>query len=473
MRSYLLGALLPALTLAAPAVKRDDASPTLMTFTYDGQLVTATYYGTATSNANAACPTETFTYEGAVITVPYTGPGTPQSCLTAASSAAAPCPTQTFTYEGVAITVPYTGPGTPQSCLTSNAATPTPTASQVVTSESAAPTPTSTITPEAASSATGVATGPGDGGPSVSTSALVSPTTTASATASASPSSGVAKGFNYGSSGMTQSTFETQFNLARDLVGTSGFTSARLYTTIQDGTTNGIISAIPAAIATNTSLLLGLFYPNVDDELAALTAAISQYGSQLADLVLGISVGSEDLYRDSAIGINSGAGTGASPDQLVSFISATRNAISGTVLAGKLIGHVDTYNTWTNSSNAAVIQAVDFIGMDAYPYYQTTDANTVSNGLSLFETAYQETTAVAGGKPVWITETGWPVTGPTENGAVASAANAETYWQQVGCGFAFDKIPTFWYDLVDGGAVPSFGVTGGSTTPLYNLACSA
>jgi glucan endo-1,3-beta-D-glucosidase len=472
MRSFVLGAFLPALALAAPAAKRDDASPTLITFTFAGELVTATYYGTATTT-DTACPTETFTYEGAVITVPYTGPGTPQSCLTAVSSAAAPCPTETFTYEGVVITVPYTGPGTPQSCLTSSESTPT---SQAVTSESSpASVPTQTSAPVSVSTTPAtIATTPAVTETSTPTTAATSATSVSSATSStSSSSSAIPKGFNYGSSGMTQSIYETQFTLAQDLIGTSGFTSARLYTSIQDGTTNGIISAIPAAIATKTYLLLGLFYPNVDNEIAALTAAIDQYGSDFADLVLGISVGSEDLYRDSVLGIGANEGTGATPDELVSFIQATRNAIAGTVLADKLVGHVDTWNSWTNSSNAAVITASDFIGMDAYPYYQTTDANTIANGQSLFETAYQATVSVAGGKPVWITETGWPVSGPVEADAVASTANAETYWQAVGCGFAFDKIPTFWYDLVDEGAVPSFGVTDGTTTPLFDLTCSA
>lgn len=464
MRSF-VWTLFPALALAVPAAKRADASPTLMTFTYAGELVTATYYGTSVT-ADAACPTQTFTYAGATITVPYEGPGTPQSCL-----AAAPCPTQTFTYNGVGITIPYTGPGTPQSCLTSNGASPT---SQVVTSQTnPASIPVQTSEPASVSTTPAtIATTP------VVTSETNLPTSTTSvssatsASTAVSTSSGVPKGFNYGSAGMTESIYETQFNLARNLVGTSGFTSARLYTSIQDGTTNGIISAIPAAIATKTHLLLGLFYPNVDNEIAALTAAIQEYGSDLADLVLGISVGSEDLYRDSVLGQKAGEGTGASPAELVSFIQATRNAIAGTVLAGKPVGHVDTWNDWTNSSNVAVITASDFIGMDAYPYYQTTNANSITNGQSLLEQAYEATVDVAQGKPVWITETGWPVSGPVEAQATASIANAETYWQQVGCGFAFDKIPTFWYDLVDGGAVPSFGVTAGTTTPLYNLGCS-
>jgi len=45
------------------------------------------------------------------------------------------------------------------------------------------------------------------------------------------------KGFNYGStftdgSAKTQTDFEDEFNAAKNLVGTSGFTSARLYTMI-------------------------------------------------------------------------------------------------------------------------------------------------------------------------------------------------------------------------------------------------
>ena len=48
------------------------------------------------------------------------------------------------------------------------------------------------------------------------------------------------KGFNYGdknddNSARTQADFESQFKTAKNLVGTSGFTSARLYTMIVSG----------------------------------------------------------------------------------------------------------------------------------------------------------------------------------------------------------------------------------------------
>lgn len=324
MYSIILPALLVGLAYAVPA-----PSPTLMTFTYLGSTITATYYPDATPAANLPCPTQTFTYNGAVITAPYTGPGTPRSCLNAPAPAASTSPPKQ---------------SSPQQPSTSNS-------------------------PPSSSHA-------------------------------------IPKGFNYGSAGMTLQSFQKQFDIARSLQGTSGFTSARLYTMIQDGTTNTIISAIPAAIATNTKLLIGVYYPNIVNELIALKAAIQKYGSAFTNLVVAISVGSEDLYRNSPTGIENHSNPGANPADIVAYIQATRQAIAGTALAGTMVGHVDTWTAFVNGSNKAVITASDFLGMDAYPYYQNTQQNDISQGASLFKSAYQATVAVSQGKPVWITETG-------------------------------------------------------------------
>ena len=121
----------------------------------------------------------------------------------------------------------------------------------------------------------------------------------------ASVASATYNGFNYGStntdgSAVTLEQFTNLFTTAQALPNTNGeFSAARLYTMIQAGTTNGVISAIPAAINTNTHLLLGLWasagQADFDNELAALSAAITQYGSAFTNLIAGISVGSEDL----------------------------------------------------------------------------------------------------------------------------------------------------------------------------------
>ncbi len=296
----------------------------------------------------------------------------------------------------------------------------------------------------------------------------------------------VSTGFNYGatlSDGTTprqQSDFEAEFKRAKSLQGTDGaFTSARLYTMIQGDTTNTPTSAIQAAIDTQTTLLLGMWasldQDGFNNELSALSSAIQQYGSAFTSLVVGISVGSEDLYRVSPTGIENHSGIGSTPQQLVSYINQVRSTIKGTGLSGASVGHVDTWTAWVNGSNDAVISACDWLGMDTYPYFQNTIDNSITTSNKTFWDAYDATAGSGGGKEVWITETGWPVSGKTENLAVPSIANAETYWQEVACALV-GNYNTWWYTLQDADPTtpnPSFGIVGTNlnSAPLYDLTC--
>lgn len=117
---------------------------------------------------------------------------------------------------------------------------------------------------------------------------------------------------------------------------------------IQGGSsTNEPIQAIPAAIKTKTSLLLGLWASGgqgpFDAEITALKSAIATYGSAFTDLVVGISVGSEDLYRASPMGIEAGSGYGADSTTVAAYIGTLRKAIAGTGLSAAPVGHVDTW----------------------------------------------------------------------------------------------------------------------------------
>ena len=281
-------------------------------------------------------------------------------------------------------------------------------------------------------------------------------------------------GFNYDAN----VDFKTEFTRAKNLAGTNHeFTSARLYTMIAPGTTNTPIGAIQAAIDTKTTLLLGMWasagQAQFNNEVAALKNAINQYGTKFTSLIAGISVGSEDLYRISATGIANESGAGAGPKQIVNYIKQVRAAIKGTAAANVKVGHVDTADVWTNSTNKPVINNVDWIGLDEYPYYETTKNNAIGNANFSFYDAFDRAKAVAGGKPIWITETGWPVSGAKSGKAVASKANAETYWQEVGCSL-FGNVNTWWYIMQDPGASPSFGVVPQNNlngAPLYNLKC--
>ncbi|KAJ4295519.1 hypothetical protein N0V90_007532 [Kalmusia sp. IMI 367209] len=295
------------------------------------------------------------------------------------------------------------------------------------------------------------------------------------------------KGFNSGSTFndgtvKQQSDFASEMRAAQQLPNTNGaWTSIRLYTIIQGGTSDTVISAIPAAIETNSTLLLGVWASSPSDtfelEINALKAAISQYGTAFTDLVTGISVGSEDLYRTST------GTTGATPAQLVDYIGRVRSAIAGTSLDGKPVGHVDTWDAFTNTANKDVISASDFLGMDAYPYYQPKDDNSIGNANVTFWKAYTDTVGSAQGKPVWVTETGWPIVGDTIGQAVAGTDNARTYWEEAVCSFMASGINMYYFQLQTihtGDASPDWGIKGSGdvatqqvrfelTCPNYNV----
>jgi len=290
-------------------------------------------------------------------------------------------------------------------------------------------------------------------------------------------------GFNSGStlpdqSAKFQADFEAEFTTAQNLVGAPGtFNAVRLYTSIQAYTQQDPIQAFQAAINTKTYILLGIWTSgtnSIDTELNALSTAVKQYGTAFTDLVIGISIGSEDLYRDGVTGQANKAGVGAGPQTIIGFINAYEKAFANTPLAKIPKGHVDTWDAWANTTNKAVIDAVDWLGADEYSFYETGKNNDIQNAGSLFDQAYNATLAVANGKPIWITETGWPINGPNWDQAVPSVANAKTYWDEVGCRRLFNKVPTFWYNLRDSNPdnQVKFGISENlSTTPEFNLTC--
>lgn len=300
------------------------------------------------------------------------------------------------------------------------------------------------------------------------------------------PSALAFRGFNYGANDLSgglkgQAAYETEFNAAKNLAGTNGeFNAARLYTSVQ-GTTGGPNEAFAAAVNTQTSLLLGIWTsgnPNIQTEIDAIKAAASAHGSAFTDLVAGISVGSEDVYRITPLGVASNAGPGVTPQVIADYVNQVRSGLAGTALESTPVGHVDTYNTFSNSSGwmAPVISAVDFIGMNAFPYFEDTKPNGIENGNATFWADYDAVVAQAGGKPIWITETGWPSSGPQSGAATPSVQNAETYFAEVACSIFARDINVWWYTLQDStadGSVPSFGVAqdDAAFTPKYDLSC--
>lgn len=137
----------------------------------------------------------------------------------------------------------------------------------------------------------------------------------------------------------------------------------------------------------------------------------------------------------------------------------------------KQVGHVDTWTAWVDSANTAVIEASDFLGNDAYAYFQGV---SIDNGAAsdAYWAAVNLVRSVSQGKWVWTTETGWPVSGPTVGNAVPSLDALQTFWWQVACS-SFESLHFFWYDLDDLTASPSFAVVNSNYDPIIDMTCGS
>lgn len=261
-------------------------------------------------------------------------------------------------------------------------------------------------------------------------------------------------GFNYGAfwsydtNVKKYADFHNGFSHAKNLTNVPvPFDSARLFTCITAGTKDDPTEAFQAAIDTGTNLLLGMWVSpgvkgqsndiQVANELAALGKAFQQHGPKLADLVIGLSVGNEDIYRST-----SDKEVGIGMDDTVSTIQSVRENIAESEFAkymeGKPIGHTDT-------SPYAVVKGSDFAGMNAYPYWSNT---SIADASRSFMGSLEDTQRRAGDMPVWITEMGWPIKGAgNTNDTLASTDNYQKYWTEVGCQ-VFGKYNTFWFELL-------------------------
>lgn len=264
-------------------------------------------------------------------------------------------------------------------------------------------------------------------------------------------------GFNIGANNAdgsckTTAQWTTAFNKLKGLP--QHITSVRLYASSD---CNTLANAVPAALNTGTKILVGVWAEDVNHfeaEKKALLNAISAHGK---DWIIAITVGSEDLYRKDS-----------NPNTLANRIYDVRGMVRSVGVQAE-VGHVDTWTAWVDGANEVVIKASDFIGMDGYPYFQNA---AIGNAEKVFFDSLQATrdavNRVSPGKWVWITETGWPVSGPNSGAAVASVKNAQQYWRAVACR-SFKEVHVFWYAYQDYHQSPSFGVFDKNGNAIYDL----
>lgn len=286
-------------------------------------------------------------------------------------------------------------------------------------------------------------------------------------------------GFNYGAFwGETvnvkhKDDFLDSFTLAKNLDSPVPFDSARLFSCITTGTRNETTGAFDAAVESKTKLLLGSWITpgkrgdapdeQVNNEMVALEKGFQKHGQALADLVIGLSVGSEDIYRWEQHEDQSGL----SADVVSATIDKVKKTVAtssfGKYMNGKPVGHVDT-------AQYAVVKGADFHGMTAYPYW---NKESIENTNASFFGSLEGVKQRAGNIPVWIAEMGWPVQAATGSLPGASLENMQQFWTQVGCP-VISQYTTFWFELLKDSTAeqPDWGMVDvASHQPRIKLDC--
>jgi exo-beta-1,3-glucanase (GH17 family) len=131
--------------------------------------------------------------------------------------------------------------------------------------------------------------------------------------------------------------------------------------------------------------------------------------AQAGDVDLAI-VGSEVLLRQDV-----------SAAQLLAYINQVRQAIP----AGIPVATADTYSVLL--AHPAIIAASDIVLPNIYGFWE---GLSLSNAICLVDSAYDQLAAVSGGKPIWISEVGWPSDGNVVGNAVPSLVNANAFFLQ-------------------------------------------
>lgn len=137
---------------------------------------------------------------------------------------------------------------------------------------------------------------------------------------------------------------------------------------------------------------------------AELEGLISLARAGHADLV---AVGNEVLYREDL-----------TEEALIQDLERVKEAVGGVP-----VGYVDAYYLF--AGRPRLVEACDVLMVNCYPFWEYC---ALEHSLSYMQEMYARAKAVSQGKPVLISETGWPSAGAPLGGAVPSEDGALRYF---------------------------------------------
>lgn len=141
------------------------------------------------------------------------------------------------------------------------------------------------------------------------------------------------------------------------------------------------------------------------------------------------AVGNEVMYRKDL-----------TEDELLDFISRVKNEVPQHIP----VGYVDAYYEFTIKPR--ITAACDVILTNCYPYWE---GSNIDYSLMHMKGMFHQAKSVANGKPVIITETGWPSKGESFRDSHPSTENAIKYFINSQFWSKNENIPIFYFSSFD------------------------
>jgi exo-beta-1,3-glucanase (GH17 family) len=126
-------------------------------------------------------------------------------------------------------------------------------------------------------------------------------------------------------------------------------------------------------------------------------------------------------------------------DELIGYLERVRQALPGVP-----VGYVDAYHQFED--HPRVTAACDVVLANCYPFWECCPR---SEAVTYMREMYRRTVAIAQGKPVIISETGWPDKGSAYGGAVPSMEGAMRYFVDTQDWARRDGVEIFYFAAFD------------------------
>lgn len=162
---------------------------------------------------------------------------------------------------------------------------------------------------------------------------------------------------------------------------------------------------------------------------AQIDCLVAQAAAGHADMAV---VGSESLLRGDV-----------TPTALVNYINEVRTRLAA-VGVDIPVTTADTYGLLLANPN--VLGAVDVVFANYYPFWE---GSSVDQAMARIHRWHQQLQAAAPGKPVLVSETGWPSCGEQFGEAVPSPENASLFFLQFVSWARANTVPYFYFEAYD------------------------